>query len=217
MRIKPVLALFVLVGCAEEDAIRLGDVKAIDNGTNAIAVTACLDDEGFLSCGQSATPLEVVHAGVTTPMPYAGLIFPNHRATIELRDRGEDIVVLDGAAQARMRLPPAFELAKTQTDDQITITWTAAGVPMLWEMNYSCGDGGGFVAGDEIDDNGSVTIELDRLRDGVDHPDPASCAISVELSRVLPGTIDHSFPASYPTGIARRSITVQVRSSAAPQ
>lgn len=207
MRTATLASLLALPACAE-DPIELGDIQAIESGDGRIEITACLEVEGE-SCARSPMDITLDYDGQQTTLPYGGFIFASYGTDLELRDRDAAIVLTHGYDEARMHLPPAFDLtASTSTlsrDGSVTLTWQPGASPMLWDLAYQC-DGSGWARGWNIEDDGHLILDAADIFDRVDRDDPTRCLVTVRLSRVHAGTIDPGFGADLATGITRRYV-----------
>jgi hypothetical protein len=212
------VALVALAGCDNE--VTFGEVQVIDLGTGRTTVRACID-AGFLSCEKPTTPITVTHDGVTTDMPYDGFFFPENTTTIATGDREAPFTVSDGHSDVVMTLPKPFDLVREADGvlgpgDKLVLHWDAAGAPMIWFVNFSCtatedqDGGGGFAAGETIDDDGSLVIEADQIMQLVDHEDPSLCEIVIELNRAHEGTVESGFHAERGTAIERRELPIEL-------
>ena len=95
-------------------------------------------------------------------------------------DRAAPIVLTRRYDQARITLPPAFDLtASTATlarDDSATLSWQPGSSLMTW-----------------------------------DHDDPTACLVTVQLSRIVAGTVDPGFGTDLATGITLRYVRLSLR------
>ena len=199
------------VGCTTSDRVTFGPVQVVANGNESVHVKACLDAE-FVSCNAEQVELSVLHDGETMAMPYSGILFrPMHQAYVELGRHDEPFVISDGQRNVVLTLPTPFDLSgqpegPLHPGDHLDLRWSAGGEPMVWTTSYQCEFGGtGGVVGDTIEDDGSLTISMDRIVSDIDRDLP--CEIEIEVSRVFEGVVDEGFLADRGTAIERRSVS----------
>jgi len=223
MRTVTVAVLAILVGCTDDDATQLGDVKVVDDGGTRAFASACLDAD-FLDCNGEDTTLVLNHEGIGTPMPFEGFLFPLHQCEAPLVDPITEFDITDGRLHARMFLPPRFELDRLAEEivelsssdastDSVTVSWERGDSPMRWDVEYTCDMGGGGAVGEDIDDgDGRLVLFAKQLVDRLpeDRRGDTTCVFTVKLSRVQRGKMDDDFPATLATGIQQRSFGARV-------
>lgn len=225
MRISFVFAL-LLVGCVfhEDDPISLGDVKVTASGSDRVAASACLD-AGFLDCKNSVSNLELRHDNVTTPMPYTGFLFAEHQAGAPLGDPTSLFDITDGVAHANIFLPPPFTLAGGPTGhldrgETFQLTWEPGTSAMRWDFDYSCDGGGGGAAtgGSARDRDGALTIDTTQIVDTIaDGHLTGECTVTLQVARVLHGTIEGNLHTKLAAGVQRRSVMFTITSPNPPE
>lgn len=214
MRLLCLAATLPLIGCGDD--VVFGDLQIVSSGGDRVLADACFDAQ-LIGCNDPMIELVVSHAGARAPMPYEGFLFPRNQAVIDLIDRAEPFVIAGGGGEARIDLPPPFELegvpeSPLSVDETIELSWEGAGEPMRWGFSYDCESSSGAIAGDIIDDSGTLEISMARIAADIDDFVGATppCAIEIRVSRVRVGTID-DLDFDLATGIERRSFDVELQ------
>jgi hypothetical protein len=217
MRIALALAPMLVTGCFDgpdhEEVPGVGGVSVTvtDSFSGTVEARACLGAK-FLVCEGETTVVELRHDGVVTPMTFSGF-FPAHQATAPMGDPTKPFVITDGVAPAEMFLPPAFDLAgdfaaERRLGDVIEMNWTPGDSPMRWDVNFTCGNGGGGVLGGALDDaDGSLRVEVSEIAaeiQKVGNFTPTDCDVEIKVLRILEGTLHEHFRAGLATGVQER-------------